>query len=333
MPAATTPAPQPRRSARSRRPPPRQPSAAAGARPVIRAGPRTRAGTVADSRPPSPPMKRRPVARSRNLRPLAAAQARAERGGARAVGERRQAGQAAAEEAARRRRRPHARRVEAAQRCRANPRRRRQPTGIAPAAASRQSRHRRRWRRSAAASARNCRAAESEIDARLDLHGMTQTRAHRALFGFLQRAHHDGLTFVLVITGKGKVGARIRARRAAPPGAAMAEPAGIPLAGGRLRGSPYRPWRRGRALCAGPAVARLNLQNGRTIPTRGISVTIQPKMLVLRSSAEIGGVVLRRRQRLHRMQDQEQADRPVRNPARIIEHDREHDEIAEADAR
>jgi len=46
-----------------------------------------------------------------------------------------------------------------------------------------------------------------EIDARLDLHGMTQMRAHRALFGFLQRAHHDGLTFVLVITGKGKIGA------------------------------------------------------------------------------------------------------------------------------
>jgi DNA-nicking Smr family endonuclease len=45
-----------------------------------------------------------------------------------------------------------------------------------------------------------------EIDARLDLHGMTQTRAHRALFGFLQRAHADGQTFVLVITGKGKVG-------------------------------------------------------------------------------------------------------------------------------
>ena len=35
----------------------------------------------------------------------------------------------------------------------------------------------------------------AEIDARLDLHGMTQ-----------MRAHHDGLTFVLVITGKGKVG-------------------------------------------------------------------------------------------------------------------------------
>jgi DNA-nicking Smr family endonuclease len=46
-----------------------------------------------------------------------------------------------------------------------------------------------------------------EIDARLDLHGMTQTRAHRALSGFLRRAHHDGLTFVLIITGKGKMGA------------------------------------------------------------------------------------------------------------------------------
>ncbi|TQF38453.1 DNA mismatch repair protein MutS [Bradyrhizobium sp. UNPF46] len=46
----------------------------------------------------------------------------------------------------------------------------------------------------------------SEIEARLDLHGMTQTRAHRALTGFLHRAHHDGLTFVLVITGKGRTG-------------------------------------------------------------------------------------------------------------------------------
>jgi DNA-nicking Smr family endonuclease len=45
-----------------------------------------------------------------------------------------------------------------------------------------------------------------EIDARIDLHGMTQTRAHRALLGFLQHAHSDGLSFVLVITGKGKVG-------------------------------------------------------------------------------------------------------------------------------
>jgi DNA-nicking Smr family endonuclease len=46
-----------------------------------------------------------------------------------------------------------------------------------------------------------------EIEARLDLHGMTQTRAHRALSDFLQRAHGGGLTFVLIITGKGKMGA------------------------------------------------------------------------------------------------------------------------------
>jgi DNA-nicking Smr family endonuclease len=45
-----------------------------------------------------------------------------------------------------------------------------------------------------------------EIEARLDLHGMTQPRAHRALSGFLQRARSEGLTFVLVITGKGKMG-------------------------------------------------------------------------------------------------------------------------------
>jgi DNA-nicking Smr family endonuclease len=43
-----------------------------------------------------------------------------------------------------------------------------------------------------------------EIEGRLDLHGMTQTRAHRALLSFLQRASTDGLTFVLVITGKGR---------------------------------------------------------------------------------------------------------------------------------
>jgi DNA-nicking Smr family endonuclease len=47
---------------------------------------------------------------------------------------------------------------------------------------------------------------KKQIDARLDLHGMTQTRAHHALSGFLHRAHHDGLTFVLIITGKGKIG-------------------------------------------------------------------------------------------------------------------------------
>ncbi len=43
-----------------------------------------------------------------------------------------------------------------------------------------------------------------EIDARLDLHGLTQARAHRALLAFLIRASEDGMTFVLVITGKGR---------------------------------------------------------------------------------------------------------------------------------
>ena len=47
---------------------------------------------------------------------------------------------------------------------------------------------------------------KKEIEARLDLHGMTQARAHRALSGFLHQAHGGGLTFVLVITGKGKIG-------------------------------------------------------------------------------------------------------------------------------
>lgn len=41
------------------------------------------------------------------------------------------------------------------------------------------------------------------IDARIDLHGMTQADAHAALAHFLRRAQHDGARVVLVITGKG----------------------------------------------------------------------------------------------------------------------------------
>src|ERR1700733_14400644 len=47
---------------------------------------------------------------------------------------------------------------------------------------------------------------KKEIEARLDLHGMTQGRAHRELSGFLHPANGEGLTFVLIITGKGKIG-------------------------------------------------------------------------------------------------------------------------------
>jgi DNA-nicking Smr family endonuclease len=65
----------------------------------------------------------------------------------------------------------------------------------------------------------------SEIEARLDLHGMTQLRAHRRLLDFLHRAHHDGLTFVLVITGKGVVGDAERGvlRRQVPQWLALPE--------------------------------------------------------------------------------------------------------------
>lgn len=41
------------------------------------------------------------------------------------------------------------------------------------------------------------------IDARIDLHGLTQSEAHAALARFLRRAQADGARFVLVITGKG----------------------------------------------------------------------------------------------------------------------------------
>jgi DNA-nicking Smr family endonuclease len=49
------------------------------------------------------------------------------------------------------------------------------------------------------------------IDARIDLHGLTQSEAHDALIRFLRRAQSDQLRFVLVITGKGR--ARFDAER------------------------------------------------------------------------------------------------------------------------
>lgn len=41
------------------------------------------------------------------------------------------------------------------------------------------------------------------IDARLDLHGLTQKEAHAALLRFLHRAQADGAKIALVVTGKG----------------------------------------------------------------------------------------------------------------------------------
>jgi DNA-nicking Smr family endonuclease len=42
------------------------------------------------------------------------------------------------------------------------------------------------------------------IDARIDLHGMTQHEAHTALLRFLHRAQANGAKTALVVTGKGK---------------------------------------------------------------------------------------------------------------------------------
>jgi DNA-nicking Smr family endonuclease len=52
-------------------------------------------------------------------------------------------------------------------------------------------------------SAERLRRGELRIEARLDLHGMTQHEAHRALDDFLARMHQAGRRCVLVITGKG----------------------------------------------------------------------------------------------------------------------------------
>ena len=43
-------------------------------------------------------------------------------------------------------------------------------------------------------------------EARIDLHGMTQSQAHPELIRFMLSAHGAGKRLVLVITGKGKAG-------------------------------------------------------------------------------------------------------------------------------
>ncbi|MEQ9556020.1 MAG: Smr/MutS family protein [Rhodospirillales bacterium] len=49
----------------------------------------------------------------------------------------------------------------------------------------------------------NMRRGKVPVEGRLDLHGMTQTEAHRELIGFVTRAYGQGKRCVLVITGKG----------------------------------------------------------------------------------------------------------------------------------
>lgn len=43
-----------------------------------------------------------------------------------------------------------------------------------------------------------------DIDAKIDLHGLTQNEAYEVLYGFLVNAHARGLRHVLIITGKGR---------------------------------------------------------------------------------------------------------------------------------
>jgi hypothetical protein len=109
-----------------------------------------------------------------------------------------------------------------------------------------------------------------DIDARIDLHGMTQTRAHHALSAFLHRASHDGMTFVLVITGKGRTtgpeSERGILRRQVP---LWLGTAGVSFAGGWIRGSAYRARRRRCAVCADQAGAFLTSPRQERAPQRG----------------------------------------------------------------
>lgn len=52
--------------------------------------------------------------------------------------------------------------------------------------------------------ARRIRSGRTDIEARIDLHGMRQDEAHMTLRGFLNGCHARGLRWVLVITGKGR---------------------------------------------------------------------------------------------------------------------------------
>jgi len=67
----------------------------------------------------------------------------------------------------------------------------------------------RRMRRSVA-------RGKEQIDARLDLHGLTQSEAHAALLRFLRNAHGRDARLVLVITGKGRGGEPGVLRRQVP---------------------------------------------------------------------------------------------------------------------
>jgi len=59
------------------------------------------------------------------------------------------------------------------------------------------------------ANAERLKRGKHEIEARIDLHGMTQDEAHRALAAFIRGARATGKRCVLVITGRGRAGGGI----------------------------------------------------------------------------------------------------------------------------
>ena len=56
------------------------------------------------------------------------------------------------------------------------------------------------------ANAERLKRGQHPVEARLDLHGMTQDEAHRALAAFIRGARAGGKRCVLVITGRGRAG-------------------------------------------------------------------------------------------------------------------------------
>jgi DNA-nicking Smr family endonuclease len=65
------------------------------------------------------------------------------------------------------------------------------------------------------ANAERLKRGKHQVEARLDLHGMTQDEAHRALASFIRGARIAGKRCVLVITGRGRLGGGVL--RAAVP--------------------------------------------------------------------------------------------------------------------
>jgi DNA-nicking Smr family endonuclease len=72
-------------------------------------------------------------------------------------------------------------------------------------------------------SALRLKRGQMAIEARLDLHGMTQAEAHAALLRFIAGAHDKGARMVLIITGKGGGASEGVLRRAVPLWLAAAE--------------------------------------------------------------------------------------------------------------